>query len=100
MSDLHKVGDIDAGQDLEYQRREWQVQRIGWVVMLLILLTAMTGLLGRGPLSHGTVSNDELELKYERIAHHFAADRLQLTIKRPNADTVGVWISNEYLEAL
>ncbi len=48
MEQIPRVGDLDIEQDLDFERRQWHVQRVGWVVFLLILLAAFVGLLGTG----------------------------------------------------
>src|SRR5687767_5732095 len=35
-----RVGDLEIGQDLKYQKRQWTVQRAGWAIMCLLLLAA------------------------------------------------------------
>ncbi|WP_324277336.1 hypothetical protein [Blastococcus brunescens] len=36
-----QVADHDA-----FQRREWKAERIGWVLMVLLVVAALVGLLG------------------------------------------------------
>ena len=43
--------ELQIEQDMGFQRTEWVVQRAGWVGMALLILAALVGLLGRGPLS-------------------------------------------------
>lgn len=59
----------DFGQNLEYQHREWAVQH-GWVVIAVLILAALAGLAGDGPLSHASIRSADgtLIAGYERIA--------------------------------
>jgi hypothetical protein len=68
-----RVGSLEIRQDLDFQRREWRAQRIGWVVMALIALAALLGLTGNGVLARATAGSptDPLRLEYSRF------DRLQ-----------------------
>ena len=34
-----------------FQRLEWRIQRVGWVLWAAIVIAACAGLMGRGPLS-------------------------------------------------
>src|SRR3712207_4138009 len=51
MSETTRVGDLEVAEDLTFQRREWAAQRVGWVLLALVIAAALAGLLGRGPLS-------------------------------------------------
>ena len=48
MSKAERAGDLEIVEDLSFQRREWRVQRGGWVVMAVLILLALLGLTGRG----------------------------------------------------
>jgi hypothetical protein len=99
-----RVGDMEVGQDLAYQRREWLVERIGWVVMATVVLAALVGLLGRGPLSSARQADDQggLSLDYERFLHYRDHTTLKVTIAKGSAETrhVRVWLSRAYLESM
>lgn len=53
--EVHRVGDLEIEEDLDHQRRCWKLERASWAVMALVLLAAMAGLFGSGPLSWATV---------------------------------------------
>jgi hypothetical protein len=72
------VGELEVDQELDYQQREWKAQRVGWAVMLLIILATLLGLFGRGPLSRASIGGDPLKLEYERFTRH--ASPTQLTV--------------------
>lgn len=57
--DIPKVGDLQVAQDMRYQRRSWFVQRVGWAVMLLVLLAAVAGVFGEGPVGAGAVAAED-----------------------------------------
>lgn len=76
---LQRVGELDVDQDLEYQQREWKAERIGWVLMLLLVIGTLAGLFGRGPLSHASVGSESLKLEYERFTRH--ASPTELTVR-------------------
>jgi hypothetical protein len=67
-----RVGDLELDQDLEYQQREWMAERISWVVWLLLLLAALLGILGSGPVSNATAGSQDgpLWVEYQRLARH------------------------------
>ena len=43
MAALERVGDLEIEQNLAQRRREWTIQRIGWVMMALFALAALLG---------------------------------------------------------
>jgi hypothetical protein len=45
-SGLKRIGDVEINQDLDFQRRCWTVQRIGWIVMAVLVLSALLGVFG------------------------------------------------------
>jgi hypothetical protein len=58
--------EIDA--DVEFQRRSWVAQRIGWWLIALAVIAALLGSFGGGPLSRTSAVGDGLRLQYERFS--------------------------------
>jgi hypothetical protein len=103
MKQIRQVSDLQINQDMSFQRRSWQVQRVGWWVMLLFIVLGLLGLLGSGPLSHKTLSTSDqsLQLEYDRLIRLHAPNRLRIQatpIKDSKQQTVQVQISDDYLE--
>lgn len=71
-TDLQKPGVLRS------QRREWVVERTGWVLMALLLAAGLLGLLGGGPLAHASLSSGTVELKFDRIVRHSVTTHLRL----------------------
>ena len=69
MSEHHRVGDLEISQDLTFQRRSWIVQRVGWVMLALLILAALGGLFGPGPLSRARAGPHDgpLWVEYQRF---------------------------------
>lgn len=102
MSELHEVGRIQINEDLEFLRKEWRIQRIGWIVMLLTLLLGLAGAFGRGPLAAADAGNrDTLAVSYDRIVRHGAETEVRITAgPRLHSDTLlRIFISADYLHA-
>lgn len=101
---LSRVGDLELGQDLPFQRRSWLVQRVGWGIVLLLLLAAAAGLLGSGPLSEETARSADgaLGVRYGRFVRHRAPTTLQLQLAPGVADQgqVRLWLDLQYLDGL
>ena len=103
MNSVPMHGDLQIDQDLRFSQREWRTQKAGWLVMLLLILAALLGVFGRGPLSpqQAVTANGRLILAYDRVARHSATDVLRLAIA-PTAvsgDTVSIWFDRAYMHA-
>jgi hypothetical protein len=95
----------DKGKDIDYQRREWHAQRIGWAVMVLLVLAALLGLLGgSGPYATARVesSDGSLEAHYMRLERHHAPGRLTVKVDPAfvEAGEVRLWLEADYAQVL
>jgi hypothetical protein len=97
---MERHNDLDIRHDLDYHRRLFIFQRIGWAMLTLFLLAALLGLIGaEGPLNAGTAGNDALRLEYERFPHQESRTQLQITL-RGSAERGGrleLWVDAGYL---
>jgi len=103
-SDLRRIGDLELNQDLDFQRRCWKVQRIGWTIMALLILGGLLGVFGRGPLSRTLASDPSipLSLEYERFGRYQSLLTLRLHLN-PGAYEDGkirLWFSRDFLRAV
>ncbi|MBS3941425.1 MAG: hypothetical protein KG028_10740 [Actinobacteria bacterium] len=87
---------------LRHQRRAVLVERAGWVGMLLLIVAALAGLLGPGPLSHTSSgsSDGSLEVDFSRFLRSGATTGLDisLTLSDPS-EQPRVRIDADYLDA-
>ena len=93
MGQPQEVGSLEIDQDLEFERRQWTIQRIGWLVMALILLVGFIGLLGGGPLSQAQASSGPLSAQYDRLARERAPSELQLQVAAGTASNGEIAVS-------
>jgi hypothetical protein len=97
------VGGLQIEQDLAFERRSWRIQRILWVVVGLVLLSALAGLTGRGPLSRVQAGSRGLglEIRYQRYERLHAPAAVELVMRPADASdpVVSLWIERRYLEA-
>ena len=104
MADIHRVGDLEISQDLNFQRRSWAVQRFGWVLLAMVILAALLGLFGPGPLSQAMAGQQDspLRIEYHRFWRLKSPMSLRLHLG-PEAAASGqarVWLSRSYVEAM
>src|SRR5215217_6791280 len=67
---LSRVGEVEVGFDLDFERRYYRLQRIIWVLIAAALLAGLAGVFGRGPLATTMRRSPDgtLRLSYERLA--------------------------------
>lgn len=99
MVDQRKTFEVD--EDKAFQRRDWSFERAGWVVIALVVLAAVLGLMGHGPLSgaEATTPDGAMRVEYARFERHGAPSSIILHIARRVASdtTVTFFLSREYL---
>ena len=104
MEDPRRVGDLEMPEDLEFQRREWFLERVGWAVMLVVAVATLLGLFGRGWLSHASAGDPgaALRVQYERFTRLFSNTSFTVSIS-PGAlrgDIARVWIDRDFLQSI
>ena len=74
---------LELEDDTTFYRRELLMRRIGTVALSLLLLAALVGLFGSGPLSNAVArsQNGAVEVRYERFTRAQAGTTLRLTLR-------------------
>jgi hypothetical protein len=72
-------------EDMKFQRRMWLAERIGWIVMGVLLIAALTGFFFHGPVSRATAtsSDNAVSVGYERFAHKTARTYFTIRVNTP-----------------
>lgn len=98
---LRRIGDLEIGEDIAHQQTMWRVERVGWVLMALILVAALLGLLGPGPLSHTTANDRQsvLSVEYDRFVRNQAPVefRIYLSSGAVHEGDVRLWLNREFV---
>jgi len=92
-----RYGRLQIEEDMGFQRRSWQAERLGWLILVLIVLASILGLIDKGPLSkirRGDAGT--LELEYERFIHRDTP--VQLHVRLPIAGPFSVQLPFAYVE--
>lgn len=81
-SDVQANGDsIQIDEDRDHARREWRMERIGWLVMALLLVAGLLGLFGYGPLSQGQAGDPgTLSVEYDHLQRASAPSEYRFTV--------------------
>lgn len=101
MADVKRVGPLELGQDLPFQRWQWSAQRWGWLALVLVVVAALLGLLGSGPLSGTSAENADgsLRVEYDRFLRRGSPATLRVRLNPgPTPDgTVRLCLDEQYL---
>jgi hypothetical protein len=95
------AGDLQIDEDHTHQRQQWVVERVGRGVLALLIVAALAGLFGSGPLSHAvTEVPDLLRVEYQRFTRYEDPETLVLRVG-PAATASGrvrVSLSRDFLD--
>jgi len=104
MEPIWRVGELEIEEDLDFQRRMWRVQQIGWALLVLVVVAALLGLFGKGPLSRAVAGRAGVpfQVEYERFGRYKAPMRMTIHIGPGVAEQgqIRLWLAREYLEAI
>lgn len=104
MARTKKADDLQINEDMEFQRRSWIVQRIGWVIFTLLVLLAFLGLFGDGVLSNARAGQEgaALSLEYPRYGRFANEFRIKAHLNGSTAagGEVAIRLDSSYLEAV
>jgi len=102
MSELQLGEEERRQQEPGRRRRAHIAQLAGWAVAGLILIAAVAGLAGPGPLSWASASAPLVEVEYERFTRRSGDSSLRLAVRAdPGAPgTARLWLSADYVTKL
>jgi protein-L-isoaspartate(D-aspartate) O-methyltransferase len=82
----------------DFERRFWRVQRVAWIVLGLVIVAALLGLLGKGPLSRREERSGDLSVRYDRFVHRDSPAGLVVELPADADGVAALWIGRSYLE--
>ncbi len=88
-------------ENIGFSRRMWMLERAGWIVMGLFVLSAVLGLTGDGPLSSTqTASPEGGVVRYNRFLRLLAQAPLEIEVRRENGTghAVQLQVNRVYLK--
>ena len=99
-----RARDNPFGEDLVFQRREWQVERFGWAVMVVFIVAALAGVLGGGGLVARTTVADaagSTEVRYARFARYASPTTLHINLAASaSGRPIRLRVSDRYLSEM
>lgn len=96
----NKHAGIELDDDMDFQRRDWRAQRVGWIAMLLLVVAAAAGFLGNGPMSRASAKSGHAELRYERFVRVHAPAEWRVAAQPQGAGALRVEIDSSLLREI
>jgi hypothetical protein len=91
---------LELHEDPVFERRQWLIQRISWIAIVLLLVLALAGAFGNGYLSRASVADGALHVEYERFVHADAPTTLRIRVGSLDASTTRIAIDRELADAI
>lgn len=94
--------DLESPDNLSHNRWERFLERTGWCIGGALLLAAVVGWLGPGPLSHerAVSADDSIAMDYYSIERYSAPGKLRIWVrpKERSSDSIRVSISRSFTD--
>jgi hypothetical protein len=96
LEQLKHPKDCPIEEDLRFQELTWIAERLGWVVMAVIVIAALFGLFG-GPnaRSQARDGSGRVQVEYQRFQRLLAPTELKITLEASNEAIVDVAIGEQ-----
>ena len=96
--------DSPVDEDLQFQRRQWRIERFGWSVMVVIIVAALAGVFGGGGLIADTTASDSAgstEILYARFARYASPTTLDVNVAASaSGRPILVRVTDKYLNTM
>lgn len=95
-----KSRDYPIRENMPYQLKVWRLERFGWYLLVLLMLSGLIGLFSRGLLSTREVSSQDgqIVVEYEMFHRNGSTNRMKVQVSgRPGAQ-LDLDFSGEMLE--
>ena len=90
---------LQVREDMPFQRKQWFIQRCGWILVALFVLAGVLGVFGGGPLSRSVKEEGGLRVEYERFLRAHAPTRLVIVADNGHAadGSLKLWLGQDLL---
>ncbi|RXF72234.1 hypothetical protein [Arcticibacter tournemirensis] len=86
-------------KDVPFEKSEWPVLRIGWILMGLFLVAGIFGIFGSGLYSEKVEGDRTFSVRYERYLRYSMHSEIHINTSRLGADS-SIWINADYLNKI
>jgi hypothetical protein len=95
------LNNLENESVLRHYRREWRIERVGWLAFLAIIVCGVAGFLGPGPLTSLRIESDDgsLALEYYSVEHNAAPGSIILRARpAPGATEIRLAMSRSFCD--
>lgn len=89
---------LQLDEDPRFRKREWRVERIGWLLVTAAFVVAIVGGFGYGPVSSVALAAGDADVEYTRIVHRENDDDLRVRGPGTTIRLTGEWVQAVDLE--
>ena len=96
-------GELEVGFDEKFESRWGRIERRGYIVLAVLTAVGLSGLLGRGPLSHRTDHSaaSGLSVDFEPITRSQSGTQVTFHFDNPSdADTIDLFLGSHLIEPM
>ena len=95
---MGQEGDKHLG-DVTHERTVWKVEHWGWAMFAFILVLALFGAFGDGPLARAKAHNATLNVEYDRLVRYQAPSTIKVRLARSgNSSMPALAVSQSFIE--
>lgn len=93
--------ELEVDEDPRFSRREAVAERVGWIVILAVVVAGALGLFANGPLSHRTAARGAIEVHHQRFARNQGRTTIEVEVGPTAAEEgeVVVAVPQSFLDA-
>ena len=87
-------------EDMAYQLKVWRFERVGWYVLVLVVLMGLMGVFSRGLLSSRDVRSEDgkVRVEYEMFHRNGSTNSMKITLSSTSDSQVELELAGQLLE--
>lgn len=87
-------------EDMAYQLKVWRFERLGWYVLVLVVLMGLMGVFSRGLLSSRDVRSDDgkVRVEYEMFHRNGSTNSMKITLSSTPDTQVELGLAGQLME--
>ena len=87
---------LDIDEAIEHHKKGWIIQRIGWLMMFLVILTGALGLFGEGIISKKKVQTGNFTTEFDKFLRYEA--EMKILVQSTNEAIQNISLPKEYIK--
>jgi hypothetical protein len=87
-------------EDMAFQLRVWRFERLGWYLLVLLMLLGLAGLFSRGLLSSREVRSEDgrVSVEYEMFHRNGSTNSMKISVSGAPESTIELELAGEMLQ--